>query len=143
MYEREGQRLWRALFLYCRDPEIASDAVAEAFAQALRRGSAIKSHRRWIWRASFRIAAGELKARGRLSPHLPELSYEMPEPAVDLARALVQLSPMQRGAALLHFYAGYSLRESARILGTTPAAVGVHLTRARRRLRGLLSEGGG
>ena len=36
---------------------------AEAFAQALRRGTAIRDPRSWVWRAAYRIAAGE-KQRG-------------------------------------------------------------------------------
>jgi RNA polymerase sigma-70 factor (ECF subfamily) len=54
--------------------------------------------------------------------------------------ALRQLSPMQRGALVLHYYAGYPVRDAARILGSTSAAVRVHLSRGRRRLRGLLEE---
>ena len=38
LYRDDGDRLWRALLVFAGDPEVASDAVAEAFAQALRRG---------------------------------------------------------------------------------------------------------
>jgi DNA-directed RNA polymerase specialized sigma24 family protein len=55
--------MWQAVFAFAGDPEVASDAVAEAFAQALRRGDAIRSPECWLWRTVFRIAAGELKAR--------------------------------------------------------------------------------
>ena len=44
---------------------MADDAVAEAFAQALRRRSEIREPGRWVWRAAFRIARGELKRRSR------------------------------------------------------------------------------
>ena len=43
VYEEEGARLWRAVYLYAADREVASDAVAEAFAQALRRGDDLRS----------------------------------------------------------------------------------------------------
>jgi DNA-directed RNA polymerase specialized sigma24 family protein len=33
--------MWQAVFAFAGDPEVASDAVAEAFTQALRRGDAI------------------------------------------------------------------------------------------------------
>ena len=65
VYREEGDRLWRAVLAFAGDPEVASDAVAEAFAQALRRGEAIRNPKRWVWRAAFRIAAGELAARRR------------------------------------------------------------------------------
>ena len=43
-------------------------------------------------------------------------------------------------AAVLHFRDNYTLAEVADIIGSTTAAVGVHLYRARRRLRELLGE---
>jgi RNA polymerase sigma-70 factor (ECF subfamily) len=45
--------MWQAVFAFAGDPEVASDAVAEAFAQALRRGDAIRSPERWLWRTVF------------------------------------------------------------------------------------------
>jgi RNA polymerase sigma-70 factor (ECF subfamily) len=64
----------------------------------------------------------------------------MPEPTVDIIRALRALSQKQRAAVVLHYYAGYSTRETAALIGSTPPAVGVHLQRARTRLRALLQE---
>jgi RNA polymerase sigma-70 factor (ECF subfamily) len=133
-YRSQGDKLWRALLLFSSDPEIASDAVAEAFAQALRRGDAIRDVDRWVWRAAFRLASGELQRRRKLAP-LADLPVEMPEPTVDMVRALTHLSPKQRGAVVLRLYAGYSATQAAQILGTTASAVGSHLARARARLR--------
>jgi RNA polymerase sigma factor (sigma-70 family) len=138
VYREHGERLWRAVLAYAGDREVASDAVAEAFAQALRRGSAIRNPEAWVWRASFRIAAGELKARRRLGSGIPAGSYQSPELDTDLLLALKRLSAGQRAAVLLHHYAGYSTREIAAILGSTAPAVRVHLYRGRRRLRALL-----
>ena len=69
---------------FAGDREVASDAVAEAFAQALRRGDAIRSPERWLWRTIFRIAAGELKQTGRHTTDRMEGSYEMNDLARDL-----------------------------------------------------------
>jgi RNA polymerase sigma-70 factor (ECF subfamily) len=65
LYREDGARLWRALVAFSGDREVASDAVAEAFAQALGRGEELRDPQRWVWRAAFRIAAGELKDRRR------------------------------------------------------------------------------
>lgn len=132
--------MWRAVLAFAGDPEVASDAVAEAFAQALRRGDAIRDAERWVWRTVFRIAAGELKARARTAPLVTEGVYEMEEPARELVAALRRLSERQRVAVVLHHAAGYPIREVASILGSTPAAVKVHLFRGRRRLREILRE---
>ena len=68
LYRRESARLWRAVFAYTQDRGIADDAVAEAFAQCLRRGSAIRDPNAWVWRAAFRLAAGELRDRRNVGP---------------------------------------------------------------------------
>jgi len=130
--------MWQAVFAFAGDPEVASDAVAEAFAQALKRGDAIRSPERWLWRTIFRIAAGELKARGRGVAQRMEGSYEMSDLARDLVTALAKLSEKQRSAVVLHHAIGYPASEIARIIGTTTPAVHVHLSRGRKRLRELL-----
>ena len=88
-----------------------------------------------MWRAAFRIAAGELKARLRDRALAEDPAYEMPEPPHDLIATLATLSPNQRAALILYHYAGYSTREIGQILGCSAATVRVHLSQGRRRLR--------
>ena len=135
VWVEHGPRLWRALLAFTGDAELASDAMAEAFAQALGRGTAIRDHERWIWRAAFRIAAGLLKDRGRDTTLAVDLPYEMPEPTIDLVRALQRLPPKQRAVAVLSLYAGMSSGEVASVIAISPATARVHLMQARRRLR--------
>jgi RNA polymerase sigma-70 factor (ECF subfamily) len=139
LYREQGKRLWWAVLAFSTDREIANDAVAEAFAQAIGRIAELRDPARWIWKAAFNIARGELKRRGAQPLEERDAAYEMPEPR-GVVLALAQLSPKQRAAVVLHHYAGYSLREISMILGSAPATVGVHLTRGRRRLRRLLEE---
>jgi RNA polymerase sigma factor (sigma-70 family) len=142
LYRAEGKKMWRALALHTGSPDVASDAVAEAFAQALRRGEAIERPDRWVWKAAFRIAAGELEHRGRETAVRAERGYDFPHETVALANALGRLSPMQRGSIILHYYGGYTSSEAASILGSSSAAVRVHLFRARRRLAELMEVSG-
>jgi DNA-directed RNA polymerase specialized sigma24 family protein len=107
VYREEGERLWRAVFAYAGDRQVADDAVAEAFAQALRRGDAVRDPARWVWAVAFRIAKGELAVRRRSAGDEPrDVGYEMPEPARDVVDALARLSPRQRACVVLHHYAG-------------------------------------
>jgi RNA polymerase sigma-70 factor (ECF subfamily) len=130
--------MWQAVFAFAGDREMASDAVAEAFTQALRRGDEILSLDRWLWRTVFRIAAGELKERGRWGPDPAEGAYEMNDLAEDLVAALSKLSQKQRAAVVLHHTVGYPAKEIAAIIGSTTPGVHVLLSRARKRLRDLL-----
>lgn len=142
LYREHGTRLWRALVAYAGDPEIASDAVAEAFAQALGRGAALRDPLRWVWRVAFRVAAGELKDRRRRGAGHAESPIEADDPEVELLDALRRLSPKQRAALVLHYYAGYPTKEIAAILGSSAATVRVHLSQGRRRLRRILEDQG-
>lgn len=138
VYRDSGPTMWRAVFLFSGDREIASDAVAEAFAQALRRGDEIRMLERWLWRTAFLVARGMLKDRHGQGGRLPEQSQEFPGGTMELLSVIRQLSPMQRAAVVLHYYANFPIREVAALTGSSAAAVGVHLHRARRRLRDLL-----
>lgn len=138
-YREAGPRLWRALIVFTADRDLASDALAEAFAQALARGDGVRDPVAWVWRVAFRIAAGALKDR-RATNDLgtPEGSYELPEPLWDVFDALAKLSPNQRLAVVLHDYADRSTDEVASIIGASRATVHVHLSQGRRRLQRLL-----
>lgn len=134
VYRDQGRRLWRALYAYSGNSHVADEAMSEAFAQLLGRGDAVRDPEHWVWRAAFRIAAGEL-ARATAPIHALQAGVYEPAEVSALMAALARLSPMQRGSVLLHYYVGHPTKEVAEILGSTPAAIRVHLVRARKRLR--------
>ena len=142
LFAEEGPKLWRAMLAFTQDPTLASDVVAESFAQCLRRGDAVRDPRAGLWRASFRIAGRELKERSRWAP-LPD-DWVAPSPIdgqpAELRAAIGRLAPMQRATLLLHHYAGFSTRQIAAQLGIAQATVRVHLSRGRRRLTTILEE---
>jgi RNA polymerase sigma-70 factor (ECF subfamily) len=143
LYRTTGPKLWRSLLAYSSDPEIASDAVAEAFMQAIAHRGEIRSPERWLWTAAFRIAAGELSRR-RTTPLSPsEPAYEMPSPADHIMTALKALPMNQRIAVVMHDYADRPTKEVADVLAVSSATVHVHLSRGRRRLRHLLEDSHG
>ncbi len=140
LYRHEGDRLWRSVLFYCGDREIADDAVAEAFAQLLRRGSAVRDARAWVWRSAFKIAGGELKDRSRFAPRDREPTYELPEVSMLLTSILPKLPHKQRASIVLHYYMDRPIRDVARIIESTPAAVALHFHRGRKRIAQLLTE---
>ncbi len=141
LYRQDAERLWRAVHAFAGDPDIASEAVADAYAQAIRRGPALRDPAAWIWRTAFRIAAGALKDRRTHDGALPEIAdhvdrYEDP----DLRAALRQLPDSQRAAIVLFYYADLPIRDIAARLGSNSLAVRANLSRGRRRLHDLLGE---
>ncbi len=137
LYRDIAPRLWRAVYAYAAGRRaIADDAVAEAFARLIESDGAVRRPFPWLYRVAFRIAAAEMR---REQDRIPERE-EVPEPAGldDLLRAMRQLSPSQRAAVYLHYQADLPVREVAQAMGTSVAAVKVHLHRGRTRLRTML-----
>jgi RNA polymerase sigma-70 factor (ECF subfamily) len=141
VYRQDGDRLWRALYAFAGNENVASDAVAEAFAQALRRGSAIRDVRSWVWRSAFRLAAGDLKRQSILSRGpLPQGAFHDVHADGQLLAALQGLTPQQRAVIVLHYYVDCPVREIARRTGINALAVRAHLSRGRKHLRELLGD---
>jgi RNA polymerase sigma-70 factor (ECF subfamily) len=140
VWTTQRAKMWRSVTAWSGDAELAADAVAEAFSQALGRGSAVEAPDRWIWKAAFRIAAGELARRRREPLAVEEAAAELPESVVDLVAALRTLPSQQRMAAVLRLYADLPTARVATIMGCTPTTVRVHLVQARRRLRTVLED---
>jgi RNA polymerase sigma-70 factor (ECF subfamily) len=140
LYRNQGGRVWSAVFAYAGDHGVADDAVAEAFAQLIRRGDDVRDATTWIWTAAFRLAAGELKRRSRLSPNVPEHAYESEFTDTRVIAAIRSLPERQRAAVLLRYYADRPVTEVARALGVSASTARVHLHRARHRLKELLRE---
>lgn len=138
VYHSIHARLWRSIFGFSGSADVADEAVAEAFAQALRRGDEIRDVEAWVWRAAFAVARGELARRQTHDLPLPEGAVELGEPAFDLVAALAKLSDADRELLVLCHVAGYSPTELAHLLGLRASAVRVRLLRARRRAQPLL-----
>ena len=130
--------MWRAIVAYAGDRQVADDAVAEAFARAIRDRGSIQDVRAWTWRVAFRLAADELRARERPGATDAPAAIETSSDAADLLAALRRLPEHQRLAVLLHDYADRPTAEVAAILRCSTATVHVHLSRGRKRLRELL-----
>jgi RNA polymerase sigma-70 factor, ECF subfamily len=144
VYRADAERLWRAIYAYAGDAEIASDAVAEAFAQVLHRGASVRDPAAWTWRTAFRICAGALKARGSADPESnPPGEHIDRYGDPDLLAALRQLPDAQRAAVILFYYADMPVRDIAARLGTNGLAVRANLSRGRVRLRQLLGDRNG
>jgi RNA polymerase sigma-70 factor, ECF subfamily len=138
IWRDEGPALWRAILAYAGGRrDVADDAVAEAFARVMERGSSVRDPKSYLYRVAFRIASAELRRR---SPEMEDHVVTDPEPLVDLLEAMRGLTPGQRAAVFLHYRADMPVREIARLLDTTAAAVRVNLMRGRRRLADLLGE---
>jgi RNA polymerase sigma-70 factor (ECF subfamily) len=141
-FDSQHVPLWRAVAVWSGSSDVADEAVAETFAQLLRRGDAVVDPVAWVWRSAFRIAAAELQRRRRVELHYEATEVSLPavqsDLLVDLMRALQHLTDQQRACVVVCDLLGYSAEEAAPLLRTSSATVRVQRMRARRRLRSLL-----
>jgi RNA polymerase sigma-70 factor (ECF subfamily) len=142
VYREVHERLWRSLLAFTGDPDVASDAESEAFTQAMRRGAAVDDIAAWVWRASFRIAAGMLSGRSRERQARHRLVDDpVIEPSVAEFLALLgELSGQQRACVALRYSGGFTPAEIADLLGTSSGTVRVQLHRAHQALRRTLAD---
>lgn len=134
VYRSDHQRLWRSLVAYAGDADLAAEAEAEAFSQAVARGDDLTDPRAWIWRSAFRIAAGLLAERGRYLAN-PGDTAQVDSSLVEFLSMLGTLSDQQRAAVVLRYAGGLRPAEIAEVLDTSSGTIRVQLHRAHAHLR--------
>jgi RNA polymerase sigma-70 factor (ECF subfamily) len=108
-------------------PALKNNAVFAAWSYRIIVNHAIKAARRWPAAESLGVLADQ---RPRIDPG----------DALDLYDALATLPVAQRGAVLLHYYAGLNSGEIAEATGLPSSTIRFHLMLARKALREALSR---
>jgi RNA polymerase sigma-70 factor (ECF subfamily) len=160
----DGDRLYGLALRVTRDPEMAADAVQDAFTSALQRLSGFRGESRigtWLYRIVYNKSVDLLRQRGREEAlpededgvfgsederlarapawaRPPDEIFQDAETSAVLAAAVEKLTPLQRAVFELKEVDGLPTEEVGEILDLKPGAVRVHLHRARLRLRSLL-----
>jgi RNA polymerase sigma-70 factor (sigma-E family) len=146
VFARHQGRLLRVAELIASDPDIAADAVAEAFARTYphwRRGRiddvgaylrrAVVNEVLRTWRSRRRVAVSDDVTSAGADAGVVERDAVL--------RALTVLPARQRAAVVLRYYDDLSEADIALTLGIPPGTVKSTLSRALDRLRVLLQEG--
>ncbi|MCK0117637.1 sigma-70 family RNA polymerase sigma factor [Isoptericola sp. S6320L] len=131
-------------------PDAAEDLAAEVFTIAWGKWGAVpREVRPWLFGVARNVLAEDRRVQGRRRRLELRLGGER-EPlydevgltamTVDLQVAWARLSDVDREALALVAWDGLTGREAAQVLGCTRAAFSVRLSRARRRLKRLLSD---
>ena len=120
--------------------DVAQEAFMRAFRslQQLRKPSAFGP---WLLQTVSNVARRAAARRARRPASLPD-SHPSPNPAprFDVLDAIARLSEADQQVIHLHYSQGCTCVEIARLLGLQIGSVTSRLTRARRKLRRLLSE---
>ena len=161
--ERHQRRATRIAYYYLRNVADVDDAVQDAFVKAFVHLPSFREDllfELWFTKIVVNGCLDRLKARKRLARWMvsaeedeydvigrhvsdepsPEKALLSNERAAKLRAAVDQLPDRQRAVVVLSQFQGHTTREVSKVLGLSEATVRVHLFRAIRSLRKLLSR---
>jgi RNA polymerase sigma-70 factor (ECF subfamily) len=130
--------VWRAILaMSAGSCDVADEATCEAFARLYAYREGARDPVAWVFRTAFRLAAREVKRQARHADLEPpdQGGGEMSLLPQSVTAGLKRLSPEQRSAVFMHYFADIPVGEVARLSGVPTATVKVRLHRARRALR--------
>ena len=136
--------LYRLAFGYVRNTADAEDICQNAFVKLLGYRGEFESPencKAWLIRVTINLSKNLL--RSKRSVQLEELDEGIPslEPEeYELLETVMLLPPKYRAVIHLYYYEGYSVKEIADIIGATVSTVTTRLSRARERLKDMLSR---
>ncbi|MDE6485518.1 MAG: RNA polymerase sigma factor [Duncaniella sp.] len=135
--------------LCCGDTDLADDLAQDTFMKAYLACDGFRGDSKfstWIYRIAYntylrsrrnvKYHSSITEAESMGSPERADKNFEYQA----LYSALEQLGEGERSAILLHYMQGYALNEIAEITTSSIEAVKQRLSRARKHLKGLLSE---
>src|SRR5216683_1010879 len=132
------------------DDETAHEIASEAFTRLLSRWSSLDNPQSYLYmiatnlvRDHWRKAERERRAIRSVVAVAPVDPVSHPVQDVDVRHLIQGLPHRMRSAFLLHYYAGFAVREVATMLGRPEGTIKADLFQARARLRAMLGEADG
>jgi len=129
------------------DDDTAHEIASEAFTRLLARWSSLDSPQSYLYMIATNLVRDHWRKSGRERRAIRSLTAAAPldptyHPVQDVdVRALIEALPARlRSAFLLHYYAGFGVREVASMLGRPEGTVKADLHHARARLKAALGE---
>jgi RNA polymerase sigma-70 factor (ECF subfamily) len=124
------------------DDDTAHEIASEAFTRLLSRWSSLDNPQSYLYmiatnlvRDHWRKTSRERRAMTTMTASLPQDVVWSPVQDVDVRALIEGLPPKLRSAFLLHYYAGFGVKEVAAMLGRPEGTVKADLFHARARLK--------
>lgn len=148
LVSQNQDKLLRTCYLYLRDRQLAEDAVQETFLKAYRslpdfRGDS--SQKTWLTRIAINTCRDLYRSEWfrrmdrRVTPEdLPERGAPFSSREESLIVEVMRLPRKLREVTLLYYYHGMDEKEIAKALDIARSSVSDRLSRARRKLKGMI-----
>ena len=130
--------------------EDAEDILQEVFTARLYKAPVFQSEeheKRWLIRVTVNYSKNYLKSFwhkniGYMEDARTEIPWEEDSSKRELLEEVLSLPDKCKAAMYLHYYEGYTCKETGQILGCTESAVKMRLKKGRELLKNSLSDGG-
>ncbi len=137
--------IYRLALARTKSPQYAEDITQDVFVKllSLKKDFETEEHlKAWLLRVTINLtkdlfASAWYRKTGELSE---DVSYEDEEKS-DLYYAMMKLPQKYRTVIHLHYYEGYSVEETAKIVGVSAGTVKSQLHRGRGMLKEIMEEG--
>jgi RNA polymerase sigma-70 factor, ECF subfamily len=144
LFLRHRDRLWAVALRTLGDPDEAADALQDAMISAFRRAGDFRGDSAvttWLHRIVVNACLDRMRRRAtrpvasdlELLERTPQAGPDQ-DVALDVLAALRTLGPEQRAALVMVDMLGYSVADTAEILGVSPGTVKSRCARGRARL---------
>ncbi|MDQ7810055.1 RNA polymerase sigma factor SigM [Amycolatopsis sp. A133] len=154
LVQRHRDRMWAVALRTVRDPEEAADALQDAFISAFRAAGNFRAESQvttWLHRIVVNACLDRIRRRqARPTVPLPETGFNEPatprdsmaerETSLLVREALDQLPEDQRAPIVLVDVEGYSVAETAKMLGIAEGTVKSRCARGRGKLAKVLGH---
>lgn len=149
VYDKYADMLYRLAFSYLKNREDAEDVVHDVFIKYMKSFRVLSDEQhvqRWLVRVTVNCSHDVLRKKSyRNHSTLDEITEEASETddaADSLMESVSQLPEKYRIAVMLHYFEGYSVEETAKILHKSESAVKMRLSRGRELLKKILEQEG-
>lgn len=147
MYENHSAAVYGVCLMYLKNKADAEEAVSESFVRLMENMPVLQNDahaKAYLLRTAVNICKNSLKSSWRRQVVHDEdvMAYMTSPEEKSIMEEVLALPPKYRVIIYMHYYAGYTSREIADIMGLTQSAVLSRLSRGRQKLKDILTEGG-
>ncbi len=145
-YKKYNKMIYQVSFSYMKNKMDAEDTVEDTFVKLMKHGANFQSEeheKAWLLRTAINLCKNNLKHWRRKFENIDDhenLHDENQFKENEILEAVIKLPDRYKAAIYLYYYEGYTTAEIAQILKKPHSSVRVHLHKAKKILKEVLTN---